>query len=100
MPKTISGFALTLPLSLSMALALSFTLGPRAVGPAYAEIEYPWCAVYSEATVGATNCGFSTLDQCRAAISGIGGICEPNSRYVGLVPKPKRQDSRRYDRRN
>ena len=33
--------------------------------PARAEIEYPWCAVYS-AKGGGTNCGFSTLEQCRA----------------------------------
>ena len=31
--------------------------------PAQAGIEYPWCAQYSERSVGATNCGFSTLAQ-------------------------------------
>lgn len=34
-----------------------------------------WCAYYR---TGSTNCGFSTLQQCRATISGIGGYCQPN----------------------
>lgn len=34
-----------------------------------------WCATYR---YGGTNCGFSTFEQCRAAISGVGGSCSPN----------------------
>ena len=30
---------------------------------------------------GATNCGFRTLEQCRAALSGNGGFCVPNQFY-------------------
>ena len=45
-----------------------------------AEITYPWCAQYGEQS-GARNCGFSTYEQCRAAISGNGGYCEQNSMY-------------------
>ena len=41
---------------------------------------YKWCAV--ERT-GGTNCGFSTIEQCRATVSGIGGFCQPNSFYTG-----------------
>lgn len=45
---------------------------------------YRWCAHYSERTGGGgTNCGFVTLRQCQATISGIGGICEPNPFYTG-----------------
>ena len=32
---------------------------------------------------GRRNCGFSTLEQCRATVSGIGGFCEPNLFYPG-----------------
>lgn len=39
--------------------------------------EWPYCATYSN---GATNCGFSSLQSCRAAISGVGGICRANPR--------------------
>ena len=35
---------------------------------------YKWCTIESE---GGTNCGFVTIEQCRAAISGTNGLCEP-----------------------
>jgi Protein of unknown function (DUF3551) len=44
-----------------------------AVGTAFAD-PYKWCAVESG---GGTNCGFVTIEQCRATISGSGGSCEP-----------------------
>lgn len=59
-------------------------------------IEYPWCAQYSGGDHGGgRNCGFSTLEQCRATVSGIGGFCEPNLFYAGPARgsaqgKPKR----------
>ena len=43
---------------------------------------YKWCAVYGD-NGGGTNCYFLTLEQCRAAISGMGGFCEPNQFYDG-----------------
>jgi hypothetical protein len=42
---------------------------------------YRWCAMYSAR--GATNCYFVNLDQCRAALSGMGGFCQPNNFYDG-----------------
>jgi hypothetical protein len=53
-------------------------------GPAAAQqpIYYPWCANYSSGDGdGGSNCGFSTLAQCRATVSGIGGSCGPNPFY-------------------
>jgi hypothetical protein len=49
--------------------------------PAAAAIEYPWCAEYGGHDGGAENCGFVTLEQCRATVSGIGGFCQRNLRY-------------------
>jgi hypothetical protein len=54
---------------------------------------YPWCAVYAGVDFSATNCGFMTLEQCRAAISGVGGFCEPNQLY-----NPRRSLSQRRRR--
>ena len=55
---------------------------PTLSTPVWAEIEYPWCAQYTGGEEGGgRNCGFSTLEQCRATISGIGGSCEPNLFY-------------------
>jgi Protein of unknown function (DUF3551) len=34
------------------------------------------CAVYSKR--GTENCGYATLDQCRAQVLGLGGWCRPN----------------------
>ena len=50
--------------------------------PTQAQI-YPWRAVYSGGMGGGTNCGFSTLAQCRVTVSGIGGFCDPNPFYTG-----------------
>jgi hypothetical protein len=58
---------------------------PTLVTPVGAEIEYPWCAQYSGRGGGGRNCGFSTIEQCRATVSGIGGFCEPNLFYPGAA---------------
>ena len=42
---------------------------------------YPWCAVYSGDAGGSTNCGFLTIAQCRATVSGMGGFCAHNQFY-------------------
>ena len=67
-----------------MRLILAATAILLAVGTTdrASAVEYPWCAVYGE-PMGAKNCGFSTLAQCRAAISGNGGYCEANPFYTG-----------------
>jgi hypothetical protein len=61
-----------------------------AAGPAHAD-PYKWCAVYSggDDGGGGGNCGFVTLEQCRATLSGIGGSCEPNPFYTGPDSTPK-----------
>jgi len=52
-----------------------------------------WCAISNQ---GAANCGFPTMDQCRAEVSGNGGSCipeapvghrQPRAANVGPVPK-------------
>jgi Protein of unknown function (DUF3551) len=55
-----------------------------------AEVIYPWCAQYGTRG-GARNCGFTTLEQCRAAISGNGGYCIENPFYQWR-PDPARRD--------
>jgi len=35
---------------------------------------YPWCAQIQ----GSSICAYSTLEQCRAAVSGNGGYCDQN----------------------
>jgi Protein of unknown function (DUF3551) len=39
---------------------------------------YPWCAEYWDGRGGTGDCGFFTIEQCQASVSGVGGSCEPN----------------------
>jgi hypothetical protein len=59
---------------IAIAVSLKFMVGTANADP------YAWCAVYSVS--GDTNCGFVSLEQCRATISGIGGFCQPNPFYT------------------
>lgn len=52
---------------------------------------YKWCAVYGGDMGGASNCGFVTIEQCRATVSGIGGFCEPNPFYTGPAERPAKR---------
>jgi hypothetical protein len=55
---------------------------------------YRWCAEYGG---GGTNCYFLTLEQCRAAVSGVGGFCVPNNFYDGrAVTTPEEGGRRRH----
>ena len=56
---------------------------------------YKWCAVYSgRGGGGGTNCGFVTLAQCRATVSGVGGVCAFNQFYTGDEPPLRRARKR------
>jgi Protein of unknown function (DUF3551) len=55
---------------------------------------YPWCAVYGGGPeFGGINCGFLTLEQCRATVSGVGGSCQPNQFY-NPRPSPSQKHRR------
>jgi hypothetical protein len=66
---------------------LAFIALAMSAVPSTAEITYPWCAQYGGRD--GRNCGFSTLQQCRAAISGNGGYCLENPMYQP-IPAPIR----------
>jgi hypothetical protein len=68
---------------------------PTLATPAWAAIEYPWCAQYSGEDGGGRNCGFSTLEQCLATVSGIGGFCEPNLFYPGSASDTSKSKRKR-----
>jgi hypothetical protein len=59
--------------------------------------EYPWCAYYNVWQGGATNCGFSTYQQCMASVTGVGGSCGANPQYQpSRGPYPLTKLPRRY----
>lgn len=76
----------------ALAVVATVTLGTLGATPAAAQ--GAWCANYSGKS-GATNCGFYTFEQCRWAISGVGGHCSP-SPYVVEHPVPRRKVRRIY----
>ena len=49
---------------------------------ASAEVYRPWCAQYTGARGGGTNCGFTSYEQCRmTATPGSGATCVRNPWY-------------------
>ena len=57
-----------------------------------------WCAQYGGSLGGATNCGFFTIEQCRATLSGGSDFCVPNQFYNPCGPAGPRRSSRyRYN---
>ncbi len=55
-----------------------------------------WCSYYDAYTY---NCGFRTLGQCLANISGVGGICRPDARARWSVPRTDGRGRERQERR-
>jgi hypothetical protein len=61
---------------------------------------YPWCSNFADG-FGGTNCGFTTLEQCRATVNGSGGFCQENDWYkppVGASVKSAPHHARRHPR--
>jgi hypothetical protein len=57
-------------------------------GPARAQVEGPWCAVYDIGPGSvAEKCDFMTFEACRQEISGGNrGFCNNNPRWAGVAP--------------
>ncbi len=67
----------------TLLVALGMLMAASAANTA-AAVEYPWCADLGK-EIGATNCGFVTVEQCQATIFGVGGSCVPNPVYWAAV---------------
>jgi hypothetical protein len=80
--------------AIPLLAALAVLIGGSLTGEAKAD-PYRWCAEYGGSRGGGTNCYFMTLGQCRAAISGNGGFCRPNTFYTG-DDRPRRRGPHSY----
>jgi hypothetical protein len=71
---------------------LGVALGAR---PAAAQ-NYPWCANFADGA--GTNCGFSSEQQCMVTVTGSGGYCSQNNRYVpgALAAPPRRAAAKKH----
>jgi hypothetical protein len=67
-----------------IAIAALFSLVVlSAAEPAKAD-PYRWCAVYASfGGGGVESCWYLTIEQCRAAVSGLGGFCKESGWYDG-----------------
>ena len=63
-----------LVIAVGSVISLFLVTAPAAADP------YKWCANYRN---GSSNCGFTTIEQCQASVSGVGGSCGPNQFYTG-----------------
>jgi hypothetical protein len=57
-----------------LASVMALLSAPR---PGEAQPFRPWCSVYYDQST-AVSCAYDTYEQCRATISGIGGLCHRN----------------------
>jgi len=81
--------------------ALVALFAASALDPARAD-PYRWCAMYGgggDDDIG-SNCYFMTLEQCQAAVSGVGGFCMPNQFYDGRPVTTPEDDIPRRRRRH
>ena len=58
--------------------------------PSAAREWYPWCAQYADMRA-ATECSFTSFEQCLATLSGIGGSCIQNWRPAPAEPRRDRR---------
>jgi len=60
----------------SFLILIATTAGVAAVQAAAAPPQQHWCAISNQ---GASNCGFTAIDACRAEVAGMGGSCIPEA---------------------
>jgi hypothetical protein len=74
--------------ALGVLLLVLCSLAGFDVRPAASEIYRPWCAqYYSSSGNGATNCGFTSYEQCMmTATPGSGAFCVQNPWYLAYGP--------------
>ena len=94
------------PLLLSLAAVVALLAAGVPDSHAQTPYDYPICAYYNNRS-GASACYYSSYEQCRATMSGIGGSCSPNPFYRGpaaaagfdgggVVAAPPRRKVRRH----
>ena len=66
---------------LYVALFAVALLAGSAGGASVVQADGAWCADQGGRN-GYTNCGYYTYQQCRAAVSGVGGFCRQNTTFA------------------
>jgi Protein of unknown function (DUF3551) len=62
-------------------------LGKTQISNAQSPYSYPWCSLGGARDTNALSCYYTSREQCRTTMSGIGGICV-ESPYYHAQPRP------------
>jgi len=86
---------MTRMLIIALFVIAAALLAETRAGNAQSAYSYPWCALYggdsSGGGGGAMSCYYTSWDQCRTTMSGIGGLCVESPYYHGqATPLPRR----------
>ena len=71
---------------ISLAILAAMLLGDIHAAAAQSPYSYPWCSIRGRG--GGMSCYYTSWEQCRATMSGIGGLCI-NSPYHRATPAPE-----------
>jgi len=72
---------------LTLFVVAAALLGETQISNAQSAYSYPWCALGGHRGSNAMSCYYTSWEQCRATMSGIGGNCV-QSPYYGAQPRP------------
>ena len=75
----------------SATVLLSLSMSPARAQP------YPYCAIAGGYN-SYENCHYPSFGACMAAVSGVGGFCQPNPRFAGYYDARGEQPLRRKRR--
>jgi hypothetical protein len=70
----------------SLVLISAALMGPTDLASAQSPYSYPWCSRQPSAQSDATSCYFTSYQQCRTTILGIGGYCYQSPYYHASAP--------------
>jgi hypothetical protein len=79
---------------LALFVIASTLTGGTQISNAQSPYSYPWCSLGGAKDSNALSCYYTSWEQCRATMSGIGGLCV-TSPYYHAQPSPLKPRHRR-----
>jgi len=78
-----------MPISVLFVVAAAL-MGETQVSNAQSAYSYPWCSLGGTKGSNALSCYYTSWEQCRTTMSGIGGLCVASPYYRGqAAPLPR-----------
>ena len=73
-----------------LAIFSAMLLSDIQVASAQSPYSYPWCSIRGGRGGGSMSCYYTSWEQCRATLSGIGGNCVMSPYYRPSLPPSRR----------